>query len=289
MNATDLVSGRALQNSPISLVSLGLSHLEWEFLSPLAARERFRKGKIILKIAVVTASPSHGTQRRTPIVPRAPKNPANLRAARQLSISCESPRRCKGRTSWSVLPLAPAPDSVRGSHTNSPRSAAAASAAVPLPGALFPLPSTAHRPGLLCGHPVPCKDPSSPLAHLPGSAGSGGEGGQALLFPPDSGSLLAAASEDGEVPEPQPAASQAAQPAALAEAAPQQDRARARGAAARGRAGPGAAGALLAPPGLQPPAPSPGAAPQGAVAGPFGAADLPHQEELQQHLCKLSG
>lgn len=83
----DLVSGRALQNSPTSLMSLGLSHLEWEFLSRPAARQKFHKGKIILNIALVKASPSHGTRRRAHIAPQAPKSPANLRAPRQPSVS----------------------------------------------------------------------------------------------------------------------------------------------------------------------------------------------------------
>lgn len=104
-------------------------------------------------------------------------------------------------------------------------------------------------------------------------------------------SLLIAAGEDGEVPEPQPPAAQAAQPAALPAPAPQQDRAGTRGGgpAARGEpTGPRAASAALAPARHQPPAPAQGAAPKGGIAGPLGPADLPHQEELQQRLRQLT-
>lgn len=100
------------------------------------------------------------------------------------------------------------------------------------------------------------------------------------------------ASEDGEVPEPQPPTAQAAQPAALPEPAARQDGASGRGGGSPARnqpAGPRAGSALLAQDQLQPPAPATGAAPEGAVAGPLRAADLPCQEELQQHFCKLTG
>lgn len=115
---------------------------------------------------------------------------------------------------------------------------------------------------------------------------------QAARFPLVTCSVLIAAGEDGEVPEPQPPAAQAAQPAALPTPAPQQDGAGTRGGApaARGEpAGPRAASAALAPARRQPPAPAPGAAPEGGIAGPLGPADLPHQEELQQRLCELTG
>lgn len=140
---------------------------------------------------------------------------------------------------------------------------------------------------------APGKEPAAPSAHPPGSPGqiparrAGGCSSHC-----DSGPLLIAASEDSEVPEPQPPAPQAAQPAALPEPATQQDGAGgcSGGSPARSQpAGPRAGGALLAQDQLQPPAPATGAAPEGAVAGPLQTADLPCQEELQQHFCKLTG
>lgn len=131
---------------------------------------------------------------------------------------------------------------------------------------------------------------SSPLPGSPGQITARRAGGR--FSHRDSGPLLVAASEDGEVPEPQPPAAQAAQPAALPEPATQQDGAggRGRGSPARSQpARPRAGGAVLTQDQLQPPAPATGTAPEGAVAGPLRAADLPCQEELQQRFCKLTG
>lgn len=103
-NATELVSGKALQNSSISLMSLGLSHLEWEFLSLLAVREKSHKGKTILKIALVTAS----IPTRPKEVPKSFHTPPKAQPSSELPGSSASAERAHGSArAGAVLPPAP--------------------------------------------------------------------------------------------------------------------------------------------------------------------------------------